>query len=163
MSFQHPAHYNYQEFIIRHSGAIFAATTLIGHIFPKLAVPWKSTGASLRAEYCCVKNVCMKTQFHLKCAIFGDGTGIWKTLKHLWNIVRSKKTTHSDTEHWLLNFIISLCCTITPIYASLNTNAPLHTVTVFCYGEGKQLYVLKWFGFDWFICQSTQSHWTHQF
>jgi len=126
------------------------------------AVSWKSTGGSLRAEYCCVKNGCVKTQFHLKCAFCGDGTGVWKMWKNLRNVVRNKKKAHANIEHWFLYLIISLCRAITPIYASLKTNAPLHTVIIFCYYEGKHLYFLQWFGFDWFICQSIQSHWTHQ-
>jgi hypothetical protein len=42
------------------------------------AVPRKSTGGLLRAE-----NGCMKSQFDLECAFYGDVTSVWKMLKKL--------------------------------------------------------------------------------
>ena len=73
------------------------------------AVPWNSTGALLRAVLLC-ENGCMKTEFHLKCAFYGNVTGVRKMLKKKkCNLGRSKKTTRSDTEHWYLYCIIRLC------------------------------------------------------
>jgi len=166
MSFHHPAHYNYRGFTILQSGAICAAATLIGQIFPKvwedICSPVKEYWSIAQSRVLLCENGCVKTQFHLNCVFCLDGTGVWKMWKNLWNVVRSKKKSHTNIEHAFFYVIISLCCTVTPIYASLNTNAPLHTVTVFCYCEGKHLYFLQWFGFDLFICQSIQSYWTHQ-
>ena len=47
-------------------------------------VPWKSTGTLLRAVLLC-ENGCTRTQFHLKCAFYGEN--IWKMFKKLWILI----------------------------------------------------------------------------
>ena len=146
MSFHHPAHYKYQEFIIRHSGAICAAATLICQIFPKLwediCSPVKDYWSIAQSRVLLCEKCLHEDSFSPEICIFWGWYRCLENVKNLWNVVRSKKKRHSDTEHWFLCFIISLCCTVTPIYASVNTNAPLLSVTVFCYCEGKCLYFL---------------------